>query len=65
MPKMKTKASAKKRFRLTATGKVRANFACKNHFMRRRSKRMIRKTRGTTIMSAVDTKIVKKYLPYV
>ncbi len=65
MPKLKTKSSAKKRFSFTATGKLRKNYAGKNHFMRRRSKRMIRKTRGTTIMSAADTKIVKKYLPYV
>ncbi len=65
MPKLKSKSGAKKRFSSTASGKLRRNFAGKNHFMRRRSKRMIRKTRGTTIMSAVDTKIVKKYLPYV
>ena len=65
MPKLKSKSGAKKRFSSTASGKLRRNYAGKNHFMRRRSKRMIRKTRGTTIMSAVDTKIVKKYLPYV
>ena len=65
MPKLKSKSGAKKRFSSTASGKLRRNFAGKNHFMRRRSKRMIRKTRGTTIMSAADTKIVKKYLPYV
>jgi large subunit ribosomal protein L35 len=65
MPKLKSKSGAKKRFSSTASGKLRRNYAGKNHFMRRRSKRMIRKTRGTTIMSAADTKIVKKYLPYV
>ena len=65
MPKLKSKSSAKKRFSRTATGKLRRNYAGKNHFMRRRSKRMIRKTRGTTVMSAVDARIVKKYLPYV
>ena len=37
MPKMKTKSSAKKRFRLTASGKVRANPSGKQHFLRRRS----------------------------
>ncbi len=65
MPKLKSKSGAKKRFSSTASGKLRRNYAGKNHFMRRRSKRMLRKTRGTTIMSAADTKIVKKYLPYV
>ena len=49
----------------TATGKLRRNYAGKNHFMRRRSKKMLRKSRGTRIMSAVDARIVKKYLPYV
>jgi len=64
MPKMKTKSSAKGRFRLTATGKVRRNFAGKRHFMRRRPKRMIRNARGTTIASAPDAKIIKRnFLP--
>lgn len=65
MPKLKTKSSAKGRFRLTAKGKVRRNFAGKRHFMRRRSKRMIRTARGTTIAAAPDAKIIKRnLLPY-
>jgi len=64
MPKLKSKSSAKKRFSLTATGKMRRNFACKNHMLRRRSQKMKRKARGTTIMSAVDARIIKKFLPY-
>ncbi|MEE8506911.1 MAG: bL35 family ribosomal protein, partial [Kiloniellales bacterium] len=34
MPKLKTKSGAKKRFRLTGTGKVRMNFAKKRHNLR-------------------------------
>jgi large subunit ribosomal protein L35 len=64
MPKLKTKSSAKKRFRLTASGKVRANFANKSHFLRRRSQKMKRKARGTKILSDSDARIVKSYLPY-
>ncbi len=64
MPKMKTKSSAKKRFRLTASGKVRANFASKSHFLRRRSQKMKRKARGTHILTDADARIVKSYLPY-
>ena len=64
MPKMKTKSSAKKRFRLTASGKVRGNFACKSHFLRRRPQNLKRKARGTMILSAPDARIVKSYLPY-
>ena len=63
MPKMRTKASAKKRFRFTATGKVRANFARKNHMLRRRSQKMKRKARGTMILGKADTRIVKSYMP--
>ena len=45
MPKMKTKSGAKKRFRLTASGKVRGNVACKKHNLRRRPQKMIRSAR--------------------
>jgi large subunit ribosomal protein L35 len=64
MPKLKTKSGAKKRFSLTATGKVRANQAGKRHMMRRRSKRFIRDQRGSTILCDADARIVKKFLPY-
>jgi large subunit ribosomal protein L35 len=61
---MKTKSGAKKRFSLTATGKVKANQAGKRHMMRRRSKRFIRDQRGTTIINESDaTKIRKFFLP--
>ncbi|MHC8508704.1 MAG: 50S ribosomal protein L35 [Rhodospirillales bacterium] len=64
MPKMKTKASAKKRFRLTASGRVRANAACKRHMLRRRPQKMKRQSRGTMILSPQDARIVKSYMPY-
>ena len=64
MPKLKTKSGAKKRFRLTGTGKVRMNHSYKNHGMRKRPQKMIRKARGTRIMSASDSKIIKRnFLP--
>ena len=64
MPKLKTKSSAKKRFRLTATGKVKMPQAGKRHGMIKRTNSQIRKQRGTTIMSKQDSKIVKSYMPY-
>ena len=64
MPKLKTKSSAKKRFRLTATGKVKMAQSGKRHGMIKRSNSQIRKQRGTTIMSKQDSKIVKSYMPY-
>lgn len=64
MPKLKTKTSAKKRFSFTAKGKVRANFANKSHFLRRRSQKMKRKARGTMILVDSDARLVKSYMPY-
>ena len=64
MPKLKTKSSAKKRFKITAKGKVVMAQANKRHGMIKRSNSQIRKQRGTTIMSKQDSKIVKLYMPY-
>jgi len=64
MPKLKTKSSAKKRFRFTASGKVKRSQAGKRHGMIKRTNAQIRRLRGTTIMSKPDTKIVKLYMPY-
>lgn len=61
---MKTKSGAKKRFKLTASGKVKMGPAGKRHGMTKRPQSMIRDTRGTTIMKEVDAKIVKKFMPY-
>ena len=64
MPKLKTKSSAKKRFRLTKSGKVKMPQANKRHGMIKRTNSQIRKQRGTTIKSKQDSKIVKSYMPY-
>jgi len=64
MPKLKTKSGAKKRFKLTATGKVKAAQAGKRHGMIKRSTKFIRDARGTTTLSPQDAKIVKQFLPY-
>ena len=64
MPKLKTKSSAKKRFKISATGKVMMAQAGKRHGMIKRTNSQIRKQRGTTIMSKQDSKIVKSYMPY-
>lgn len=64
MPKMKTKSSVKKRFSLTASGKVRANQAGKQHGMVKRSHRSLREQRGTTTLAKCDADIVKQFMPY-
>lgn len=64
MPKMKTKSSAKKRFKVTATGRVKFTQAGKRHGMIKRTKKFIRNARGTAVMSEPDTRIVRQFMPY-
>ena len=64
MPKMKTKSSCKKRFKVTATGRVQTAQAGKRHGMIKRTNKFIRTARGTTTLSAPDEKIVKGMMPY-
>jgi large subunit ribosomal protein L35 len=65
MPKMKTKSGAKKRFKVTATGKVKCQASRKRHGMIQRPTKFIRNARGTMVLSDEDAKIVKKnFLPY-
>ncbi len=64
MPKMKTKSGARKRFRTTASGKIKANFAGKRHNLRKRTQKMKRNARGTQILCKSDERLVKSYMPY-
>jgi len=65
MPKMKTKSSAKKRFSLTASGKVKFKQACKGHRLMQKPKGMKMKAKGTDTMEHGDAaKVIKHYLPY-
>ena len=64
MPKMKTKSSCKKRFKVTASGKIKTAQAGKRHGMIKRTNKFIRNARGTTVMSEADAKIIKPMMPY-
>ena len=64
MPKMKTKSGAKKRFKLTGSGKVKMFPSQRRHRQISRPKKMKRQARGPEMMSAADTPAVKRfYLP--
>ena len=65
MPKLKTKSSAKKRFRLTASGLVKMGQAGKRHGMRKRTNKFIRNARGMTIMEKSYGKKVKDFYLHV
>ena len=61
MPKMKTKSSAKKRFKVTGTGKVMVQQAGKRHGMIKRTNKFIRNARGMTVVGDSDAKTVKRH----
>ena len=61
MPKLKTKSGAKKRFKVTATGKVMFAHRSKRHGMIKRTKKQIRQLRGTRVLFKTDGDNVKKY----
>ena len=65
MPKMKTKSAAKKRFKITATGKVMAGAAHKRHRLISKSKKAKRQNRRTDALAKPDGIIIKRnFLPY-
>jgi large subunit ribosomal protein L35 len=61
MPKMKTKSGAKKRFKVTGSGKVMYAQSGKRHGMIKRTKKQIRDHRGTAVLFKTDGDNVKKY----
>ena len=64
MPKMKTKSSCKKRFKVTASGLIKAGQAGKRHGMIKRTNKFVRQARGTTVLSPQDTGILMPMMPY-
>ena len=64
MPKIKTKSGAKKRFKVTAGGKVLYQQSRKRHGMIKRTKKQIRQHRGTRVMFKADgDNIIQYFLP--
>jgi large subunit ribosomal protein L35 len=61
MPKVKTKSGAKKRFKVTGTGKVLYQQSRKRHGMIKRTNKQIRQLRGTAVLFKTDGDNVKKY----
>ena len=64
MPKLKTKSGAKKRFKITGTGKVLFAQSGKRHGMIKRTNKQIRDNRGTKTLFKTDgDNIIKYFLP--
>jgi len=64
MPKLKTKSSVKKRFKITGTGKVLAGPGNKRHGLINRSQKMKRQGRGSQVLTHADGRTVKQWAPY-
>jgi large subunit ribosomal protein L35 len=64
MPKMKTKSSAKKRFRVRASGSVKRAQAFKRHILTKKTTKSKRQLRGTTGIHGTNADSVKAMMPY-
>ena len=64
MPKVKTKSGAKKRFKVTGTGKVKHKRAYKNHILTKKGTKQKRRLGKKSIVKAEDMKNVKFMLPH-
>lgn len=62
MPKMKTKSGAKKRFKLTGTGKIKRKHAFKSHILTKKATKRKRNLTAFTTVSPADEKSIKKQL---
>jgi len=64
MPKIKTNRSAAKRFKKTATGKLRKKKAYHSHILTKKSAKRKRKLRQSNLVDKVDEKRILRMLPY-
>jgi large subunit ribosomal protein L35 len=62
MPKMKTKSSAKKRFKVTGTGKLKRKHAFKSHILTKKSKKRKAKLTKATLVHPADEASIKLQL---
>ena len=62
MPKMKTKAGAKKRFKLTGSGKLKRKHAFKSHILTKKSKKRKLKLTHSGLVHESDVKSIKTQL---
>ena len=62
MPKMKTKSSAKKRFKVTGTGKIKRKHAFKSHILTKKATKRKRNLTKATLVDKSDVKNIKLQL---
>jgi len=64
MPKMKTKKSAAKRFRVRGSGSIKRGAAYRRHILTKKSTKTKRQLRRTSAVDNTNTKAVRSMLPY-
>jgi len=64
MPKIKTHSGAKKRFRVTKSGKVKRAHAYKNHILNKKSTKRKRNLRKGVMADVTNEATIKKMIPY-
>ena len=64
MPKMKTKSGAKKRFKVSASGRIKRGAAFRRHILTKKSTKRKRQLRGVTGVHGSYTRSVRTMLPY-
>ena len=64
MPKMKSKRGASKRFKATASGKIKRRKGWKSHLLEWKSPKRKRQLRKGTLVSKADEKRIRRLLPY-
>jgi large subunit ribosomal protein L35 len=64
MPKMKSNRAARKRFKVTGSGRVKRSKAGKSHNMRFKPASRLRRVKKSTMVSDADEKRIKRLLPY-
>lgn len=64
MPKMKTNRGAAKRFKLTATGKVKRSHSHHRHILTKKTTKRKRELRHGVIANPTDARMIKRLLPY-
>ena len=64
MPKLKSHSGAKKRFKLTKSGKVKRAHAFKSHILTKKDTKLCRRLRSTTYADKTNDATIKKMIPY-
>ena len=64
MPKIKTKSGAKKRFKVTGSGKIKRKRAYMNHILTKKETKQKRRLANKAIVNKVDESNIRPMIPY-